>query len=186
MKNIVIFASGAGSNAAAIIRHFNDGSLARVNAIFCNNPKAGVLGIAEEAGISAEVFSREELRSGKVLEKLQDYQPDLIVLAGFLWMMPHDIINAYNGKIINIHPALLPKFGGKGMYGMNVHKAVVDQGETESGITIHYVDEHYDSGDIIAQFKVPVGPDDTCDTVSAKVRQLEHKHFPSVIEKLLS
>lgn len=185
MKNIVIFASGAGSNAAAIIRHFSHHEYGRVTAVFCNKSDAGVLEIARDNHIPSVVFSRHELLEGGVLQKLHAFRPDLIVLAGFLLRVPEPIVEQYRGKIINIHPSLLPKFGGKGMYGMHVHQAVVDHREAETGITIHYVDEHYDEGDVIAQYKVDVDPNDTCDRVAEKVRQLEHSYFPSTIESLL-
>lgn len=186
MKNIVIFASGAGSNAGEIIRYFRRGALAKVAAVFCNKPDAGVIAVARAAGIECEIFTKAELEAGNVLERLKKYSPELIVLAGFLLKFPSAIISGYPGRIINIHPALLPKYGGKGMYGINVHKAVVENRETETGITIHYVDDHYDSGDIIAQYRVSVSEGDSCDEISAKVRKLEHEYYPKVIEKLLS
>ncbi len=186
MKNIVIFASGAGSNAEQIIKYFIGNEEIRVASIFTNNPRAGVIQIASNYGIDFEIFSRSDLLESRVLQKLRDHRPDLIVLAGFLLMMPQDIINAYRERIINIHPALLPKYGGKGMYGMNVHSTVYQNKESETGITIHYVDEHYDNGDIIAQFKTAIDPADSCEAIAEKVRKLEHLHYPKIIEKLLT
>ncbi len=185
MKQLVIFASGSGSNAENIIRYFHDSGKAKVAAVFCNKPGAGVVGRARRHGVPVEIISRETLNSGHVLADLKKINPDLIVLAGFLMMMPSSVIQAFPDKIINIHPALLPRFGGKGMYGDNVHRAVLQSGERETGITIHYVDEHYDSGDVIFQAKADVGPDATIDSIARSVQALEHEHFPKVIEKLL-
>lgn len=185
MKHIVIFASGSGSNAENIIRHFLKNQSGEVAAVFSNKANAGVLERAEKHNIATVVFSREELSEGIVLTKLQQFHPDLIVLAGFLLKFPEDIIDAYPGKIINIHPALLPKYGGKGMYGMHVHQAIIDNREAETGITIHYIDAHYDEGDIIFQKSVKLDGSETCEDVSRKVQQLEHEYFAQVIEKIL-
>lgn len=184
LKKIVIFASGSGSNAEKIAEYFKDKCLL-IERIYCNNPQAGVIARAERLGIPCRVFNREEYKSGQILHELQADSPDLIVLAGFLWLIPASFVKVFPNKMINLHPALLPKFGGKGMYGHHVHDAVVAQKEKESGITIHFVNEHYDEGNIIFQGSYPVLPSDTADDVASKGQVLEHKHFPEVIEKLL-
>lgn len=184
MKKIVLFASGSGTNAENIIKYFKNSSLARVVAVFSNNQQARVLGRAQQHEVPALVFSREELQDGTVLERLNQFQPDLIVLAGFLWMFPQQIIAQY--PTINIHPALLPKYGGKGMYGMKVHQAVLDNREVETGITIHQVNEHYDEGDIIFQKSVTIEDCSSAEAVADKVHQLEYLHFPRVIESILT
>ncbi|MCL9808232.1 phosphoribosylglycinamide formyltransferase [Flavobacterium luminosum] len=186
MKKIVIFASGSGSNAEKIIAHFKHSDQAKVVKVFSNNPKAKVLERAANHELPAEVFTREDLNNGTVLQKINTIQPDLIVLAGFLLKFPEDIIAMYPQKIINIHPALLPKYGGKGMYGENVHKAVLENKERETGITIHYVNEQYDEGGIIFQKAVSVEECTTPEEIAEKVHQLEHEHFPKVIEQLIS
>lgn len=185
MKNIVIFASGGGSNAEAIMKHFKDREGYGIAAIFSNNTNAGVLQKAELYGVPTVTFNREELNGNAVLLKLQAFNPDLIVLAGFLWKFPETIVKAYPDKIINIHPALLPNYGGKGMYGINVHTAVHTNKDTESGITIHYVNEHYDEGNIIFQATVALDDCATPQDIAEKVLQLEHKFLPRVIEDLL-
>lgn len=186
MKKIVIFASGSGSNAEKIIVHFKHSDQAKVVKVFSNNPKAKVLERAANHKIPAEIFTREDLNNGTVLQKINTIQPDLIVLAGFLLKFPEDIITMYPQKIINIHPALLPKYGGKGMYGENVHKAVLENKERETGITIHYVNEQYDEGGIIFQKAVSIEECTTQEEIAEKVHQLEHEHFPKVIEQLIS
>ena len=185
MKSIVIFASGSGTNAENIIRYFNATKSAKVVAVFCNNPKAAVIEKVESYSIPLILFSKSEFSTGLFADRISSYAPDLIVLAGFLLMVPSVVITKFEGKIINIHPALLPKFGGAGMYGMNVHKAVVESGESQTGITIHYIDQHYDSGDIIAQFSTPLNGTETCEEVAARIHVLEQTHFPKVIEQLL-
>jgi phosphoribosylglycinamide formyltransferase 1 len=185
MKKIVIFASGSGSNAEQIILHFKNSNQGNVVGIFTNNLHAKVLDRAKNHNIPFEVFSREELNDGSVLQKVDEINPDLIVLAGFLLKFPSDIIANYPDKIINIHPALLPKFGGKGMYGTHVHQAVLDQKEKETGITIHYVNEHYDEGGIIFQKSVAVDGCKTAEEIASKVHQLEHEYFPRIIEQLI-
>jgi phosphoribosylglycinamide formyltransferase-1 len=185
MKRLIIFASGAGSNAENIIRYFQENPAARVVAVFSNKATAGVLQKAENHGIESIVFSKDELNDGSVCREVNNIKPDLIILAGFLLKFPDDIIAAYPNKIINIHPALLPKYGGKGMYGMNVHRAIVENKESETGITIHYVDAHYDEGDILFQQSVRLNGTETCEEISGKVQELEHEHFPKVIERLL-
>lgn len=185
MKKLVIFASGSGSNAEQVILHFKDNAKAEVTAIFTNNAKAKVLEKAAKHHIPAVVFSKEDLVSGKVSQQVNEIQPDLIILAGFLLKFPDDLIAQYHNKIINIHPALLPKYGGKGMYGKHVHQSVLDNNETESGITIHYVNEHYDEGGIIFQQSIPLDGCKNGEDIAAKVQQLEHEHFPKVIDRLL-
>ena len=185
MKKIVIFASGSGTNAENIIKYFKNTTAANVVSVFTNNANAKVIERAKNLQISTEIFSKEELCSGNVLQKLNVIQPDLIVLAGFLLKFPESIVEFYSNSIINIHPALLPKYGGKGMYGMNVHKAIVENKEKETGITIHYVNENYDEGNIIFQKKVTVLITDTPKVVAEKIHELEQKYFPSVIEEIL-
>lgn len=187
MKNVVIFASGSGSNAENIIVNFKQTGTAKVSLILCNNPQAYVLERAKTHGISALTFNRPAFYTNTfILDILKLCQPDLIVLAGFLWKFPEQIIAEFPDKIINIHPALLPKYGGKGMYGSHVHEAVVANKEKESGITIHYVNEHYDEGTVIFQAACEVLATDTPDEVAAKVHALEYEHFPKVIESLLN
>ncbi len=186
MKNIVIFASGSGSNAEKILLHFQAHPIIRVAAVLSNKSEAGVLSIAKSYKVPTLVFSREDLNSGVVLKYLQEIQPDLIVLAGFLWIFPKNIIERFPGKIVNIHPALLPSYGGKGMYGLNVHRAVVEDRATETGITIHYIDEFYDEGATIFQDSIVLSGNETAEEVAAKVLQLEHTHFAKVIEEILN
>ena len=184
VKRIAIFASGSGSNAQKIIEYFADNQNIIVDSVWTNNPSAYVLERAKKCGIDSFIFSREEFKSTLfVVQKLKNRNINLIVLAGFLWLIPSNLIQ--NFRIINIHPALLPKYGGKGMYGMNVHQAVVENKEIESGISIHFVNEKYDEGEIIFQAVCPVIPSDSPEDVAEKVHQLEYKHFPEVIEKVL-
>jgi len=183
---IALFASGAGSNAQKIIEHFAGSSSIKAALVVCNNPAAGVLNIAQQAGIPTLLLSKEKFFSGDhYLPELKEGGIDFIVLAGFLWKVPAELIQAYPQKIVNIHPALLPKYGGKGMYGHFVHEAVLAAGEKESGISIHYVDELYDHGSIIFQARCAVDAGDTPDTLAAKVHQLEHAHYPEQIGILL-
>jgi phosphoribosylglycinamide formyltransferase-1 len=187
MKRIIIFASGSGSNAENIIRYFQNRPDASVVLVLSNNPRAKVLERCKSLGVSALSFNRVAFsETTDVLNILKVTDPDLIVLAGFLWKVPDAILNAFPHKIINIHPALLPKFGGKGMYGMHVHKAVVAHKATESGITIHYVNEHYDEGAIIFQAKCPVDESDTPEDVAKKIHDLEMQHYPEVVAELLN
>ncbi|MDR0713274.1 MAG: phosphoribosylglycinamide formyltransferase [Bacteroidales bacterium] len=184
-RNIVIFASGSGTNMQRIVEYFREKRIRTIK-VFCNRPDALVLQRAENLGVPAVVFGKDDLyRSEAILSALQSLSPDLIVLAGFLWRIPENIIHAFAGKIINIHPALLPRYGGKGMYGEHVHRAVIEHGDTESGITVHYVNEQYDDGDIIFQAKCPVDRKDTPATLAQKIHALEYEHFPAVIERLL-
>lgn len=181
---LVVFASGSGSNAENIIKHFA-GTNVCVDAIFCNVEGAGVIERAHRLGVPCELFNRAEWKTGDRIDALLDqYNPDLIVLAGFLWLFPKRLIDRYP-HVINLHPALLPKFGGKGMFGMHVHDAVVAAKETETGITVHWVTELYDDGATIFQAHCQVLPTDTADDVAAKIHALEQAHFPSVVEEVL-
>jgi len=184
--NIAIFASGAGSNAKKIIEHFRNSKSVTISLIVCNKPVAGVLNIAREENIPVLLVEKEKFfRGNAYIDELNEKKIDLIVLAGFLWKIPDRLIKAFPRKIVNIHPALLPKFGGKGMYGNFVHEAVINAGDKMSGITIHYVDEHYDNGDTIFQVKCAVLESDTPDSLALRIHLLEHAHYPVVIEELL-
>lgn len=183
--NIAIFASGSGSNAAVIIDHFNQVTEANITLVVSDNPNAHVLERAERAEIDSVIHSREDSNNGRILETLQQKQIDFIVLAGYLKKVGDDVLTAFPNRIVNIHPALLPKHGGKGMYGMNVHRAVVQAGDSESGPTIHYVNGQYDEGAIIEQFICKVEGSDTAEIVQQKVLKLEHEHYAPVIEQLL-
>lgn len=184
MKRIAIFASGSGTNAQKIIEYFSASKEIFVDSLWSNNENAYALIRAEKLGIETFTFDSDELyRSNEILDKLYDHRIDMIVLAGFLWLVPRSLTELFT--VINIHPALLPKYGGKGMYGTAVHKAVLAAGETESGITIHMVNQEYDKGDIVFQAKCPVLPGDTPDTLAARIHELEYQHYPRVIEELL-
>lgn len=185
MKKIILFASGGGSNAEQIMQYFDGKQQYTVSAVLTNNQNAGVIDKAKNYNIPTFIFDREGLNEGKVLQIVNEIQPDLIVLAGFLLKFPADIIAAYPHKVINIHPALLPKYGGKGMYGINVHRAVLENKEKESGITIHYVNDNYDEGNIIYQHAIAVEECISPEEVALKVLSLEHEHFPRVIEEIL-
>ncbi|RPH30616.1 MAG: phosphoribosylglycinamide formyltransferase [Bacteroidales bacterium] len=185
MRNIAIFASGSGSNAENIVNHFKGGNIARVVLILSENEDAYVLERARKLNVTSIHFSLEELKNGKILSTLKYYSIDMIVLAGFLKLFPQSIIEAFPQKIVNIHPALLPKYGGKGMYGDRVHRAVIEAGESESGITIHYVNQNYDDGGIIFQARCSILSDDKPETLAQRVHQLEYEYFPKVIEKML-
>ena len=184
MSRIIIFASGSGTNAENIIEHFRDSALCTVKYIVTNNPKAGVLERADRLGVSSKIFSKKEMQQSEFISFLKE-NADFIVLAGFLLKIPDELLKHFPNAIINIHPALLPKYGGKGMYGMHVHEAVVENHESESGITIHYVNENYDEGAIIFQQSVGLNSADTPNDVAAKIHQLEQDNFPIVIENLL-
>ena len=187
MKKIIIFASGTGTNAENIIKYFSgSGKNVRIEAILTNNKNAGVLDKASKYNISAFCFNKTAFyHTGHVLELLKSMQPHLIILAGFLWKVPEAVLHVFPEKIINIHPALLPRYGGKGMYGMHVHNAVVQHQEKETGITIHYVDKNYDEGAVIFQAKTRVLTTDTPRQLAEKVHRLEYKHYPEIIEKIL-
>lgn len=184
VKKVAIFASGSGTNAENIITYFAENELIIVDSLWSNKPGAGALKRAEKLGIDSFVFNRHQLyESDEMVQNLKERGIDLIVLAGFLWLIPQNLID--NFKIVNIHPALLPEYGGKGMYGMNVHRAVVENEDTESGITIHFVNPVYDDGKIIFQARCPVLPGDKPEDVAQKVHMLEYKYYPSVIENIL-
>jgi phosphoribosylglycinamide formyltransferase 1 len=182
---LVLFASGGGSNAVKIIDHFTNHSNIEVISIFCNNPSAGILAKAKDLNIDTKLFTREEYKNGGVLKALQELDTDFIALAGFLWLVPSEIVKAFDGKILNIHPALLPNYGGKGMYGMNVHTAVFENKDKESGITIHEVNERYDEGEYVFQAKVDVSSCKSPQEIASTVLAIEHQNFPSVIEEFI-
>ncbi len=186
IKNIAIFASGAGTNAENIINYFSNKNTAEISIILSNKREAYVLRRAEAHNIKSVFFDRDDFyKSDKILECLKKNRIDFIVLSGFLWLVPENILNVYKKRIINIHPALLPLYGGKGMYGEKVHEAVIAHQDGESGITIHYVNSIYDSGDRIFQARCRVDPADTPETLAEKVHALEYKYFPGVIEDLV-
>ena len=185
MKNIIIFASGSGSNAETIINHFKNTDFAKVSAVFTNRVNAGVIDRAKKHEIPFEVFSKDDFQNENFLDLVQKYNPELIVLAGFLLKVPKYLVKSFPNRIINIHPALLPNYGGKGMYGMNVHKAVFENKEEKSGMTIHYVNEHYDEGNIIFQESTDITDCASPEEVALKVLSLEHKNYPVVIERVL-
>ena len=186
MKNIAIFASGKGTNAEAVIDYFRDHSSIKVALVLSNNPAAGVINVAHKNKIISAIVSKEALENEQVTGRvLNALNIDMIVLAGFLQLVPEFILQKYPQRIINIHPALLPKFGGKGMYGTKVHEAVIAAGEKETGITIHYVNEYYDEGEVILQKKLTINPSESVQELSARVLQLEHEWYPKTIEGLL-
>lgn len=185
MKNIVLLASGSGSNAENIIEYFKNNNIKCAFHIITNKKDAFVLERAKKLDVSVEIITKKQNDEGVLYERIKELNPDLIVLAGYLLLFPSEIIQEFPNKIINIHPALLPKYGGKGMYGSFVHEAVVANNENETGITIHFVSEHYDEGAIIFQAKTQVDPNDSADDVAHKVHLLEYEHFPKVIEQLL-
>ncbi|MCB0395546.1 MAG: phosphoribosylglycinamide formyltransferase [Flavobacteriales bacterium] len=186
MQHIAIFASGSGTNAEKIIAHFKGHSDINVALILCNKPDAYVLQRAKNHHIPYVLVNREGFyQPGAMVEVMQKSNIDFIVLAGFMWLIPADLTRAFDKRMINIHPALLPRYGGKGMYGNRVHEAVVAAGETETGISIHWVNEHYDEGDIIFQKSVAVSPDDDAEAVAEKVHALEYECYPGVIENIL-
>ena len=185
MKNIVIFASGAGSNAQAIINYFRGSEKVNIALIVSNKAKAGVLNIAQAEEIDSMLIDKKIINDSTFLTILADYKTDLIVLAGYLWKIPDYLIQAYENKIVNIHPALLPKYGGKGMYGSHVHEAVIEKKEEKSGITIHLVNEEYDKGEVLLQEEVSISSDETPDSLAQKIHKLEHAFFAKTIEKLI-
>lgn len=185
MHPLILFASGKGSNVQAVIDYFSKDKQAFVALIVCNNPEAGVLDIASRHNIPVQLIDRKSFKEAAFIETLKQYHPSLLVLAGFLWKVPEGVVAAFQGKIINIHPALLPKYGGKGMYGMHVHHAVIAANEKESGITIHFVNEHYDEGATIVQAQCKLLPEDTPEHLAQKIHKLEHYFFPRTIEFLL-
>lgn len=185
MTRIAIFASGSGTNAEEIIKYFEKSDEIRVSKVYSNKKEAGVFARCERLNVPCVWFSREAFYdSSRVLHDVQLYA-DFVVLAGFLWKIPQDFVNAFPNKMVNIHPALLPKYGGKGMYGMNVHKAVKENKETKTGITIHFVNEHYDEGGIIFQAKTQLNPEDSPEDIANKIHELEYAHFPRVIGEVI-
>lgn len=185
MKRLAILASGSGSNAEKIMEHFQNSEIAEIALVASNKADAFVLERAKKFGVPTFTFSRKEMDAGVLLEKLQEENIDWVILAGFLLKIPVELTRAFPDRMVNIHPALLPKYGGKGMYGSLVHEAVKAAGDTETGITIHLVNENYDEGRIVFQASTPVTEADTPDSIAEKVHALEHKHFPEVIEGLL-
>lgn len=186
IKRIAVFASGRGTNAQNLISFFSKNDTGRVVLVLSDKKEAGVISRVKDMGVEIVVFSREELLGGTVLSMLKEKGIDFIVLAGFLKMVPMDIIEKYHGRIVNIHPSLLPKYGGRGMYGMNIHRAVIENREKESGITIHHVSPVCDDGDIIFQTSVEITDRDTPESLAAKISCLEMEHFPRVVEKIIS
>ncbi len=185
-KRIAIFASGSGSNAQKIMEHFKKHVDAEVAIVLTNNPEAYVLQRADNFEIPSHIFDKHEFyKTNNVVDLLKNLQIDLIVLAGFMWLIPQNLLKAFPNKIINIHPALLPKYGGKGMYGDRVHQAILEAHEEESGITIHFIDEHFDEGEIIHQSRFKIEPGDDLEMIKFKGQQLEHLHYPKVVEQLL-
>lgn len=186
MNKLALFASGSGSNVENFYNYFKNNGEVDITLVLCNKPNAFVIERCKRLGVPCIVFNREQFyKTNDILDALKTYSIDFIVLAGFLWLIPDYLIQSYNKKMVNIHPALLPKYGGKGMYGDKVHKAVVDNKEIKSGITIHYVNAQFDEGEIIFQAECPVQQGDTYADVAAKVHQLEYIHFPQVVESLL-
>jgi phosphoribosylglycinamide formyltransferase-1 len=186
MIRLAIFASGAGSNAENLIRYFKRHAHIRICLVLSNCTGAPVLQRAENSGVPACTFNKADFyHSDAVLQKLREYRIDHIILAGFLWLVPANLLAAFPRRIINIHPALLPKYGGKGMYGMQVHRAVIANAEKETGITIHRIDAEYDRGEILFQARCAISPHDTPETVAAKVHELEYRYFPEIIEKAM-
>ncbi|MCH2198245.1 MAG: phosphoribosylglycinamide formyltransferase [Flavobacteriales bacterium] len=183
-KRIAIFASGGGSNAARIIDHLKDSQLAEVVHVLSNRKSAGVHAIAESGGVPSMSFNRSALEEGGVTSFLTSQNIDLVVLAGFLMKIPDNLLRAFPDRIVNIHPALLPNYGGKGMYGVNVHEAVKAAGEKESGMTIHLVNENYDEGKLLFQAKIAINDDDDASAIAKKVLQLEHRFYPQIVEAL--
>lgn len=186
IKRIAVFASGRGTNAQNLISFFSKNDTGRVTLVLSDKKEAGVISRVKDMGVEVVVFDCEELRDGTILALLQKHEIDFIVLAGFLRMVPMDIIEKYRHRIVNIHPSLLPKYGGRGMYGMNIHRAVIENREKESGITIHQVSEACDEGDIIFQTNVEITDADTPESLAAKISCLEMEHFPRVVEKIIS
>lgn len=186
MKKIALFASGSGTNVENIINYFENNSIVNQYLVLVNNPHAKVIEKAEKRNVPVYIFDKNKLNNGELAEKLATFEPDLIVLAGFLWKFPEDLVKKYHNQVINIHPALLPKYGGKGMYGHFVHEAVLVNKEPETGITIHFVNENYDEGAIILQETTPVEAHYTAEDIAKAVQALEYKHFPIVIEQLLA
>jgi len=186
MRNIAIFASGSGTNAENLIRFFRTSPFGEVRLVLTNRPEAGVIQRAQSNDIECIVFNRQQFyETNEVVDLLVERGIEFIALAGFLWLVPDKLLELFDNKIVNIHPALLPKYGGKGMYGHFVHEAVISNAEEESGITIHYVNNRYDEGDVIRQARCKVESDDTPHTLASKIHALEYEHFPKAVEALL-
>ncbi len=187
MRNIAIFASGTGSNARKIIEYFKQSPEVRVALVVSNKKDAGVLDIAQEHGIPTRIINRQTFyESEEILDVLRIHHIDVVVLAGFLWLVPPYLVRAFPRRMVNIHPALLPRHGGKGMYGIHVHEVVKSAGDSETGITIHFVNEHYDEGDFVFQERCAVDPEDSPSDIARKVLQLEHRYFPEVIAQVVA
>jgi phosphoribosylglycinamide formyltransferase-1 len=185
-KKVIIFASGSGSNALKIFEYFNNNQNVIIDSIYCNNPRANVINIFQKLNIKTVLFNKKEFYESTFLETIRNTNPDLIVLAGFLLKIPEKIVSAFENRIINIHPSLLPKYGGKGMYGLNIHKEVILNKEKLSGFTIHYVNQEYDTGAVIFQKKIKINEKETPESLSSKVLKLEHENYPLIIEKILN
>ena len=185
-KKVIIFASGSGSNALKIFEHFNNNQNIIIDSIYCNNPRANVIKVFQKLSIKTVLFNKKELYESAFLEAIISTNPDLIVLAGFLLKIPEKMVSAFENRIINIHPSLLPKYGGKGMYGLNIHKEVLLNKEKFSGLTIHYVNKEYDKGAVIFQKKIKINEEETPESLSSKVLKLEHENYSLIIEKILS
>ena len=185
-KRIIIFASGSGSNALKIFEYFNNNQNIIIDSIYCNNPRANVINVFQKLSIKTVLFNKKNLYERAFLEAIISTNPDLIVLAGFLLKIPEKMVSAFKNRIINIHPSLLPKYGGKGMYGLNIHKEVILNKEKISGLTIHYVNKEYDKGAVIFQKKIKINEKETPESLSSKVLKLEHENYPLIIEKILN
>lgn len=185
-KKVIIFASGSGSNALKIFEHFNNNQNIIIDSIYCNNPRANVINVFQKLSIKTVLFNKKELYERAFLEAIISTNPDLIVLAGFLLKIPEKMVSVFENRIINIHPSLLPKYGGKGMYGLNIHKEVLLNKEKFSGLTIHYVNKEYDKGAVIFQKKIKINEKETPESLSSKVLKLEHENYSLIIEKILS
>ncbi|RCL67615.1 MAG: phosphoribosylglycinamide formyltransferase [Cryomorphaceae bacterium] len=185
-KKVIIFASGSGSNALKIFEYFNNNQNIIIDSIYCNNSRANVINVFQKLSIKTVLFNKKELYESTFLETIKNTNPDLIVLAGFLLKIPEKIVSAFENRIINIHPSLLPKYGGKGMYGLNIHREVILNKEKFSGLTIHYVNKEYDKGAVIFQKKIKIKEKETPESLSSKVLKLEHENYPIIIEKILN
>ena len=185
-KKVIIFASGSGSNALKIFEYFNNNQNIIIDSIYCNNSRANVINVFQKLSIKTVLFNKKELYESAFLEAIISTNPDLIVLAGFLLKIPEKIVSAFENRIINIHPSLLPKYGGKGMYGLNIHREVILNKEKFSGLTIHYVNKEYDKGAVIFQKKIKIKEKETPESLSSKVLKLEHENYPIIIEKILN
>ena len=185
-KKVIIFASGSGSNALKIFEYFNKNQNIIIDSIYCNNPRASVIKVFQKLSIKTVLFNKKELYESAFLEAIISTNPDLIVLAGFLLKIPEKMVSVFENRIINIHPSLLPKYGGKGMYGLNIHKEVLLNKEKFSGLTIHYVNKEYDKGAVIFQKKIKINEEETPESLSSKVLKLEHENYSLIIEKILS